>query len=71
MVYWSVESDRIVREFILDTVLPSYHTIFLPDLPAFYTEQKIIQHFTKFGRVAQVSSVKDISRILDMVKKFG
>lgn len=71
MVYWRVESDRVVREFILDTVLPSYHTIFLPELPASYTEEKIITHFERFGRVAQVSSIKDISKTLRMVTKFG
>ena len=52
-------------------MLPSAHTVFLPDLPHNTTEEILMEHFSQFGKVSQVSGIKDLSRIQKMVRGFG
>ena len=68
-IYWAVELEHETRMVLTERCLPSYYTILVENLPACYTEESIQEYFNLFGNVANISTVRNVSKIVNEVTK--
>lgn len=69
-IYWEWWCGHQLHLSNSSRLSPSHYTVFVRELPEGLDELKLAEHFNQLATVTQVSLVKDISKIRQVVDEF-